>query len=78
MLAFEKAVSKTFAKDAIKAFLSIWPTWSVAKTLNSLLYARFKGAKHPTSSGCRMCDECGGIKSVIILLLSQRSWKASD
>ena len=56
IFAFENAVSKIFVKDAMKAFLSIRPMWSVAKPLISFPSARFKGAKQPTSSGCRMCD----------------------
>jgi hypothetical protein len=78
MFVFKNAFLKTFANVAIKAFLSIWQTWSVAKTLISLLYSRYKGAKQPTSSSGRMCDECGGIHRVIILFSSQISWKISD
>jgi hypothetical protein len=28
----------------------------------SVLYARFNGAKQPTSSGCNGCDECEGMQ----------------
>ena len=58
---FKNAFSNTYAKAARKAFLSIWLMWLSAKTLISFLYACFKGVKQPTSSGCRICDECGGI-----------------
>ena len=54
MFAFKNAFSNTFAKVAIKAFLSIRPIRSNAKTLISLPYARFRGAKQPTLSGYRM------------------------
>ena len=48
MFAFENASSNTLAKEAMKAFLSMWLMWFVAKTRISLLYARFNGAKYPT------------------------------
>lgn len=78
MLSFGNTLSKTCVKAARKALSSMCWMWLFAKTLISFLYACFSGAKQPTSSGCRMCDECEGIQRVMILLSSQRSWKASD
>jgi hypothetical protein len=37
-----------------------------------------QGGETPSSSGCRMCDECGGIHRVISLFSLLKSWKASD
>ena len=49
-----------------------------AKTEIASPYARFNGEKQPTSSGCKRCDECGGIQRRMIFISSQRSLKATE
>jgi len=43
----------------------------------SLPYARFNGAKQPTSSGWSRCDECGSMQRVTIFSLVRRSWNSN-
>src|ERR1700759_5556209 len=62
---------RTFSspREAKKAFLNaaknstfvIWVTCVRIRFSISLPYDRFKGLKHPTSSGWSRCDECAGI-----------------
>jgi hypothetical protein len=58
IFAFENALN-TSPRVAMKAFLSIWPIWSSAKILISLLYARLRGQNNPhqVAAGCEMSEK---------------------
>ena len=58
--------------------LVMWLTCDLIKSSSALPYARFKGLKHPTSSGWRRCDEWAGRQRVIILLSLQNMSNAGD
>jgi hypothetical protein len=60
---------------------SVFVTWAILLRISFSAwqpYAFFSGAKHPTSSGCNKCEECGGIQRVIIFLSSQSWWNSIE
>jgi hypothetical protein len=56
MLLDKKACWYTARNAARNASLSIWLIWLFASVVTSFLYVRFKGEKHLTSRGCRICE----------------------